>query len=538
MTLGTVLVFAALAFGYAALLPARWRGWALLVVSVVAVYVLQPALPIRYSAYTLPTAMLGLIVISWWLTRNLQNGNVNAGAVTQFEELPEPPLQQPSSPNDVGAQHAAPLQPPSDSPSPTRAGRGGWGVRGLTHDDLLTLAVLIALILAVSFLRFIDGDYRLVASTPPAPLSVIVALMIVAVAGAALRLVLRVVALRQALTGMILLIAAIFVIFKTEPLASELSRALRFQTGQDTSLASIVDLGWVGFSYVAFRLIHTLRDRQTGILPALSLREYVTYVIFFPAFTAGPIDRAERFVEDYRALPQLDGLDASRFVLGVTRILIGLFKKFVIADILALGLALNPVNVGQVDSALGMWVLLYGYALRLYFDFSGYTDIAIGIGILYGITLPENFSRPYLRTTLTSFWQSWHITLSNWARFYVFSPLSRALLTRKPKPSSTIIVLLAQIATMVVIGLWHGVALNFLLWGLWHGVGLFVHKQWSDRTRRWYRALNDKPARKRVWSGFSWFVTFHYVVLGWVWFALPDLDQSLRTFGVLFGGGR
>jgi hypothetical protein len=108
MTLSTVLVFVALALVYAALLPARWRGWALLVVSVVAVYVLQPALPIRYSAYALPTAMLVLIVISWWLTRNLQNGNVNAGAVMQFEELPEPPLQQPSSPNDVGAQHPLP----------------------------------------------------------------------------------------------------------------------------------------------------------------------------------------------------------------------------------------------------------------------------------------------------------------------------------------------------------------------------------------------------------------------------------------------
>lgn len=543
MTLATILLFAAFAFGYAALLPARWRGWTLLILSVIAVYVLQPALPIRYSAYVLPTAMLILIVACWWLTRPHENDKVDVGAVR------EPPLrQQSSSPNDVGAQRAAPLHAlhidsfSSSLRDPLSLGavrgRGGWGVRGLSRDDLITLVILVALIIAISFLRFIDVDYRLVASTPPAPLSVFVALIVVAVAGAALRLVLRGVALRQALTSMILLIAAIFVIFKTEPLAAELSRALRFQTGQDTSLASIVDLGWVGFSYVAFRLIHTLRDRQTGILPALSLREYVTYVIFFPAFTAGPIDRAERFVEDYRALPQLPGLDANRIALGATRILIGLFKKFVIADTLALGLALNPVNVGQVDSALGMWALLYGYALRLYLDFSGYTDIAIGIGILYGITLPENFSRPYLRTTLTSFWQSWHITLSNWARFYVFSPLSRALLTRKPKPSSTVIVLLAQVAAMVVIGLWHGVALNFLLWGLWHGIGLFVHKQWSDRMRRWYRSLNDKPAQRRVWSVFTWFLTFHYVVLGWIWFALPNVDRSLRTFAILFGGGR
>src|SRR5690606_21684917 len=204
---------------------------------------------------------------------------------------------------------------------------------------------------------------------------------------------------------------------------------------------------------------------------------------------------------------------------------------------LALGMALNPVNVGQVDSTLGMWVLLYGYALRLYLDFSGYTDIAIGIGILYGITLPENFSRPYLRTTITSFWQSWHMTLSNWARFYIYPPMSRGLLTREPNPSPTVIVLATQVATMVVIGLWHGVTLNFMIWGLWHGIGLFVQKQWSDRTRKWYRALNEKPTQKRLWTAFSWLLTFHYVVLGWVWLALPALTASLRAFAILFGGG-
>jgi alginate O-acetyltransferase complex protein AlgI len=496
MTLGTILLFSVLALIYAVVLPARWRGWMLLVISVIAVYTLQPALPIRYSGFILPTGMLILIVGSWWAVRDTNSNDVS-----------------------VGARHALPL---------------------LTRDDLISMGIIASFVIAISFLRFIDADYRLVASTPPPPEMVILSLVIVAGIGAGIALVSRLVqpqvSQKRLLTGMILLIVAVFVIFKTEPLATELSRILRLQSGQDTSLASMIDVGWVGLSYVAFRLIHTLRDKQAGILPALSLREYVTYVIFFPAFTAGPIDRAERFVEDYRALPSLIGLDANRFTPGATRIMMGLLKKFVIADTLALGLALNPVNAGQVDSSLGMWVLLYGYALRLYLDFSGYTDIAIGIGILFGITLPENFSRPYLRSTITAFWQSWHMTLSNWARFYVFSPLSRWLLTRKPKPSPTLIVLTTQIATMVVIGLWHGVTLNFLIWGLWHGVGLFVHKQWSDRTRKWYRGLNEKPTQKRLWTAFSWLLAFHYVVLGWVWFALPDVSASLRAFAILFGG--
>jgi D-alanyl-lipoteichoic acid acyltransferase DltB (MBOAT superfamily) len=191
----------------------------------------------------------------------------------------------------------------------------------------------------------------------------------------------------------------------------------------------------------------------------------------------------------------------------------------------------------QADSTAGLWVLLYGYAFRLFFDFSGYTDIAVGLGVLFGVRLPENFNRPYLSTTITSFWQRWHMTLSDWARFYVFTPLSRALLRREPRPSTALIVLLSQLATMIVIGLWHGITLNFFIWGVWHGVALFAHKQWSDRTRKWYRGLSEKPWQKRAWTFFSWFLTFQYVVLGWVWFLMPTPALAVQTYGKLFGVG-
>ena len=226
---------------------------------------------------------------------------------------------------------------------------------------------------------------------------------------------------------------------------------------------------------------------------------------------------------------------ATRWGQGGWRIAVGLFKKFVIADSLALGLSLTAVSAQQATSTAGLWLLLYGYAFRLYFDFSGYSDIAIGLGILFGIKLPENFRAPYLKSNLTSFWQSWHITLSDWARFYIFTPLSRSLLRRKPRPSPQLILLTAHLSTMLVIGLWHGITANFVIWGLWHGVGLFVHKQWSDRTRRWYRSLADKPGQKRAWSLAGWFITFHYVVLGWVWFALPTVPLAWQTFAKLMG---
>ena len=305
-------------------------------------------------------------------------------------------------------------------------------------------------------------------------------------------------------------------------------------TAQDLTIAAPLDLTWLGFSYIAFRLIHTLRDRQTGLLPALSLREYATYILFFPAIIAGPIDRAERFVQDFRALPGLNGLDAARYYQSFSRIVIGLLKKFIIADSLAQGLSLTPSSAAQATSTAGLWLLLYGYALRLYFDFGGYTDIAIGIGLLFGVQLPETFRRPYQQTSLAAFWQSWHITLSNWVRFYVFSPLSRHLLRRQPHPSPIVIVLITQITTMIVIGLWHGISLNFFIWGLWHGLGLFVHKHWSDRTRHWYRAVQAQPWPRRLWVFGAWFLTFHYVVLGWVWFLLPDPRLALLTFAKLF----
>jgi alginate O-acetyltransferase complex protein AlgI len=485
LNLPTLLIFTLAALAYAALLPARWRGWALFVGSVLAIYWLQPPLPPRFADFVLPTATLALTAVCWLLIRQ-----------------PDDPAQQ-----------------------------------ATVREDRLTALLLAGFVLALALNRYLPAAYRLTASRPPSPLLVAAALL----ALAALTLLLARLAAktdqRRVLTGGILFIVGLFVLLKSEWLATAVAQSWRTLTGQNPALAVPSDLAWLGFSYVAFRLIHTLRDRQTGLLPVLSLREYVTYVIFAPAFTAGPIDRAERFVQDFRALPALRGLEAARFGEAGYRIASGLFKKFVIADSLAQGMALTAVNATQATSPGALWLLLYGYSLRLYFDFAGYTDVAIGLGLLFGVRLPENFDRPYSKNNITAFWQSWHITLSNWARFYVFTPLSRTLLRRKPRPSPILIVLIAQLATMITIGLWHGITWPFLIWGLWHGLGLFVHKQWSDRTRPWYRALADKPTQKRAWTLVGWFVTFHFVVLGWVWFLLPDVGTAVATFGKLFGIG-
>lgn len=477
--LGTIGLLVALALAYGLLIPARLRGWALFLGSIIAVYALQPALPIRFSDFILPTVALILTALTWVITR------------------------------------------PSDAP--------------LERETYPALFALIAVPLALTGFRYLGEPARqavgLIASRPPDALPVALGLLIALVTGAALLHLPR----RPALIGALIALIALFVVLKTEPLAAALAGIWRGATGQDVSLAGLADLNWLGFSYLAFRLIHTLRDRQMGILPALTLREYVTYVVFFPALVAGPIDRAERFAGDLRGLPALRRFDLDRLAQGGGRIAVGLFKKFVLADLLAAGLALTPALAGQAVSTPHLWLLLYGYGLRLYLDFSGYTDIAIGIGMLFGVRLPENFDRPYTRTSITTFWQSWHMTLSAWARTYVFSPLLRALAKRQPKPSPLLVAFSAQIATMLVIGLWHGVTVNFALWGLWHALALFIHKVWTDRTRKWYRRLGEHPARLRAWSLIGWFLTVHWVMLGWVWFVVPDTGAALRTFARLLG---
>jgi D-alanyl-lipoteichoic acid acyltransferase DltB (MBOAT superfamily) len=468
MSLLHILIFALLALGYGALFKDRRRSWVLLIASVLALYWLQPATPIRTLDFWLPTAALSLTVIVW--------------AATQ--------------------------------PSATHR----------SADTLTTLLILLGLIFLISLNRYIE-PCCLTPSRPPDPLRVVIALVFLA-----------------ALLGLIsytspqshLLVAIYFLLLtlltlKTAPLAQLLSAGLRTLVGQSPAQAAALDIRWLGFSYLAFRLIHALRERMLNKLPQLALSEFITYVIFFPALTAGPIDRAERFVKDLRASR---ALTAPVVLEGGRRLVWGLFKKFALADTLAL-IALNGVNATQTTSGGWLWVLLYAYALRIYFDFSGYTDIALGLAKLLGVNLPENFNQPYRKQNLTAFWNSWHITLAHWFRAYYFNPLTRALRARNLPP--TAVILLTQFTTMILIGLWHGVAWNFVAWGAWHGAGLFIHNRWADFIKPRTALFDDRPWLKRAatWSGVAF--TFHYVGLGWVWFALPDIGLAGRVMLKLFG---
>jgi alginate O-acetyltransferase complex protein AlgI len=462
MTLAYILVFVVVAavLGWAR----RWRGSLplLLVTSALAVYALQPALPIRGMDFWLPTTTLGLSVLGWILT----------------------------------------------TPSEMRTWKDNWPA----------VVLLGGTVLALGLTRYFGFSLPITASRPPQTIQILIALAIVTGAGLLLGVFTK--PGKLVLGASFVFIILLFVMLKVPALAVWTSKLLRGWNGQSTALASELDIRWLGFSYIAFRLLHTVRDRQSGRLPAVSLAEYVVYVIFFPALAAGPIDRIERFVGDLRspaALTSDDFGDAGK------RLMLGLFKKFAIADALAL-VALNASNAMQVRTAGWGWVLLYAYTFQIYFDFSGYTDIAIGLGRLLGIRLPENFKAPYLKPNLTQFWNNWHMTLTQWFRAYFFNPVTRALRSRKSPLPMALIIFITQVTTMILIGLWHGVTWNFVLWGLWHGIGLFIHNRWSDWTKSGFARL--PPAWQKVLNAGGTLLTFHFVALGWVFFALPSLEVS------------
>lgn len=473
MGLSQILVFLLIAIAAGLLLKQERRSWAIFLVSLLSVYLFQPLVPLRDFGFWFPTASILLTAGTWLVVRD-------------EDQTIEP-------------------------------------------EDMIAGGLSVLIIILVSMNRFVPLEIAWLPGSVPPLLSILVFLSIFTVLGwiVSVKYEIRRLGTWIYLFGLI----GIFVVIKTEPLMLWLSELLREMIGQSTALASTLDFSWLGFSYISFRLLHTLRDRHSGRLPAVSLRDFMTYVLFFPALVAGPIDRIERFVQDLQTSAALDG---EQIVAAGRRILLGLVKKFALADGLAL-LALSPTTAPALHSAGWAWVLLYGYSFRLFFDFSGYTDIAIGMGMLTGVKLPENFDQPYLKSNMTTFWNSWHMTLARWFRSYFFNPLTRALRSGLLRNSPGLIVLIGQFSTMLLIGLWHGITWNFALWGLWHGVGLFIHNRWVNylRARSGSGLITRLP--EAATRGLGTLVTFHFTALGWVWFALPDFEMSVNVFRTLFG---
>ena len=273
----------------------------------------------------------------------------------------------------------------------------------------------------------------------------------------------------------------------------------------------------VGISFFVFQSMSYTIDIYRGQLrPLDSWLDYLFYLSFFPQLVAGPIVRASDFIPQIRQKPVV-----TREMLGTALFLVltGLFKKAVISDYIALNFVDRIFDEPLLYSGFECLMGIYGYALQIYCDFSGYSDMAIGLALVMGFRFPKNFDAPYRSATITEFWRRWHISLSSWLRDYLYISLGG---NRKGKGRTYLNLLL----TMLLGGLWHGAAIRFILWGALHGVALALHKMWLQVVPGAKALGKDMNPVMRL---MGILFTFHLVCLGWLVFRA----DSMQTAGLI-----
>jgi len=333
------------------------------------------------------------------------------------------------------------------------------------------------------------------------------------------------------ITGSISGLSILFV-FKYINFAGESLYALAslFRDGTEFTPMRIVYV--VGVSFYSFKLISYLLDVYHERMKAERHLGYFTlYVSFFPQLLAGPIDRAEQFIQE---LKTRSAFDVDRIYSGFQQVLWGLFKKMVIADRLAI--FVNQVFQNPDTQGLSLIIGAYFYAFQIYCDFSGYSDMAVGISRMLGYRSMLNFDFPYISRTFTEFWNRWHISLSTWLRDYIFLPIAYATMRRikGDRPLGIKVeawgYCLAIFITMFLGGLWHGAAWSFVAWGTLHGIYLVVgyisrkpRKRFARRIR-----LNRLP---RLRHALQVVTVFHLTVFAWIFFRSPSFSQAFHYIG-------
>ncbi|MCB9245125.1 MAG: MBOAT family protein [Flavobacteriales bacterium] len=271
----------------------------------------------------------------------------------------------------------------------------------------------------------------------------------------------------------------------------------------------------VGISFYTFQtLSYTIDIYRRNLEPARNIIDFGFFVTFFPQLVAGPIVRAADF------LPQIYkkfALTRAEFGAAVYLIMAGMFKKMVVSDYVSINFVDRVFDNPLSYSGFSNLMAIYGYSIQIYCDFSGYSDMAIGLAALLGFKLPLNFNSPYIATSITDFWRRWHISLSTWLRDYLYISLGG---NRKGKVRTYINLML----TMLLGGLWHGAATRFIIWGGLHGAALAVHKvwmryvPWSGNQSWWYKFLMGV-------------LTFHFVAFCWIYFRAENLQVVRDMLG-------
>ena len=292
------------------------------------------------------------------------------------------------------------------------------------------------------------------------------------------------------------------------------------------STASVLELTLpIGISFFTFQAMSYVIDLGRGHIGAMGFLDFAVYLSFFPQLVAGPIVRASEMA------PQLAIRPDPRFVQSAEAfrlIFAGLFKKVVISSYLADQIVDDVFADPAGHSGWEVLIGVYGYAIQIYADFSGYTDIAIGVALLLGFRFPQNFDAPYRALSLQDFWRRWHMTLSNWLRDYLYIPLGG-------NRRGTLLTYRNLLLTMLLGGLWHGASWTFVVWGAIHGGVLALERLWSS-SGLGRGLMTGVPIEIR--RGLRWLLTFHVVCLAWVFFRAETFGDATDLLGQLgsFGG--
>lgn len=272
----------------------------------------------------------------------------------------------------------------------------------------------------------------------------------------------------------------------------------------------------LAISFFTFQQIAYLVDSYKFEIKEQSFLNYGIFVCFFPQLIAGPIVHHKEMMSQFES-SRNKIINYKNIALGIFIFSIGLFKKAVIADTFAKWADFGFDEAGPI-SFFEAWATSLSYTFQLYFDFSGYTDMAIGAALLFNIKLPLNFNSPYKALDLQDFWRRWHMTLSRFLRDYIYIPLGGNKINIK----RTYINLMA---TFLLGGIWHGAGWTFIIWGLMHGIGVCVHRAWQKTGIKMHKIL-------------AWFITFNFVNIAWVFFRATSFDDAWRILNAMFMPGR
>jgi alginate O-acetyltransferase complex protein AlgI len=301
----------------------------------------------------------------------------------------------------------------------------------------------------------------------------------------------------------------------------------------------------LGISFITFQKIAFLMDVQAGRVKAFTFREYCTFVLFFPQLVAGPIVHYREMMPQFAAATCR--FDKDNFAVGLTLLFFGLFKKGVLADNIAP--LITPIYehsaaAGKTPLLLA-WMAAVGFTLQLYFDFSGYTDMALGLGRFFGIKLPPNFNSPLKASSIIDFWLRWHMTLTRFLTAYLYNPLVLSITRRRvakgqpgfagrnPSPGAFVSLLLVPlITTMFISGLWHGAGYGFIIWGLIHGVYLVINHGWRVYAAHCWR---DRVAYARMMKPVGFVLTFVAVTTVMIFFRATSVRSAVDLVKGVFG---